>query len=137
METKFTVDDTQLGTITEEKLFQSIKPSCRPIQVQLSLERPRLAGVHPQLLPGREDAPAQEQAGDSRHEQEAAQHQGSNLQHGQVHPRGRALNLRRLAIWPILIHSVVQVELMKYISNACTGVKIDNTALSSHYFHLT
>ena len=87
--------------------LQCFNLSCRPVQVQLSAARPRLAGVHLQLLPRREDAPAQERAGDRRHEQEAAQRQGAHVQLGQGRRHhGRRLSLRRLAVWLVLIHSV-------------------------------
>ena len=78
--------------------------ACRPVQVQLPAARPRLAGVHLQLLPGHEDPPAQEQARDHRPEQEAAQRQGANLQLGQGRRSGRALGVRSVAIWTILIN---------------------------------
>ena len=84
--------------------------ACRPVQVQFPAARPRLAGVHLQLLPGHEDAPAQEQARDHRPEQEAAQRQGANLQLGQGRCRGRALGVRSVDIWPTLIHPVTWAQ---------------------------
>ena len=76
---------------------------CRPLRVQLPSARPRLAGVHRQLLPRPARAPAQEQSGDHRAEQEETPRQGSPVQPGQGRRGGRALRLRRVAVRPLAL----------------------------------